>query len=79
MWEHGNVVDFLVYEPGQKAHFSVFDKAGPLGCFLERWCQDRFSKDDLLGTARGVLLEPYLDAKTPQDFVLPLSQQGFPL
>ena len=38
--------------------------------------QDRFSKDDLLGTARGVLLEPYLDAKTPEDFVLPLTHQG---
>eukprot|EP00434_Breviolum_minutum_P008242 symbB.v1.2.007271.t1/scaffold442.1/size205228/9 len=65
IWEHGNVVDFLVYEPQQKARISVFDK-------------DRFSKDDLLGDSKGLLLEPYLKAKDPQDFVLPLNFKGKP-
>ncbi|CAK9035332.1 unnamed protein product [Durusdinium trenchii] len=63
VWEHGNVVDLLVYEPGQKANLWVFDK-------------DRFSKDDLLGVSKGVVLEQYLNAKTPQDFVLPLFFEG---
>lgn len=63
VWEHGNVVDLLVYEPQQKARISVFDK-------------DRFSQDDLLGNAKSILLEPFLRAKEPLDFVLPLQHQG---
>ena len=31
MWEHGNVVDLLVYEPGQKANICIFDKDPGLG------------------------------------------------
>ena len=38
--------------------------------------KDRFSKDDLLGVSKGVVLEQYLNAKTPQDFVLPLFFEG---
>eukprot|EP00438_Fugacium_kawagutii_P006914 Skav203580 [mRNA] locus=scaffold935:82794:84547:+ [translate_table: standard] len=37
VWEHGNVVDLLVYEPQQKARISVFDKEPAVALWSSRW------------------------------------------
>mmetsp|Transcript_46996 Transcript_46996/g.105574 ORF Transcript_46996/g.105574 Transcript_46996/m.105574 type:complete len:568 (+) Transcript_46996:38-1741(+) len=64
VWEHGNVVDILVYEHGQKANVSVFDK-------------DQYTRDDLIGSLPRLPLEPLMTNK-PANSDLAITLGGKP-